>query len=371
LGKLQPHTETETETEDKPKFGQTVMEDLRRGDFQVTMKRDWRDVIQFYLDEENLNELKDMGAFKKWLFSTWWLAKSLFFKLTPARRIILLISVVLFVNGADGMGATVVLSFLGLLLILVLELKDKLLAQDELLSGRAVQLALMPDRSPQFEGWDIWLYTEPANDVGGDLVDYLHLADNRIGVVLGDIAGKGLPAALFMAKLQATIRAVAPAIDSLSELAQEINRIFWRDKLPNRFASLLYAELQAGEVGGGIVRLFNAGHMPPILMKSSDVSVLAAPGDMALGLVADATFRELKLNLDSGDALVIYSDGVSEARNDSGDFYGEERLLALLGRMRRQSASSIGSAIVRSVDDFVGHARPSDDLSIVVIRRTP
>ena len=110
-----------TEVEERPKFGQTVLEDLRRGDFQVTMKRDWHDVIQFYLDEEDLDELEDMGVFKKWLFSTWWLMKSMFFKLTPARRIILLISVVLFFNGADRMDGTVVLSFMGLLLILVPE----------------------------------------------------------------------------------------------------------------------------------------------------------------------------------------------------------------------------------------------------------
>src|SRR5512138_3275825 len=92
--------------------------------------------------------------------------------------------------------------------VLMLELKDKLLARSELEAGRTVQLALMPDRPPVVPGWDIWLYSRSANDVGGDLVDYLQIDPQRLGVMLGDVAGKGLPAALLMAKLQATLRAL-------------------------------------------------------------------------------------------------------------------------------------------------------------------
>ena len=89
-----------------------MLEDLKRGDFQVTMKRDWHDVMRFYLDDDNYDALEDMGAFKRWLMSSWWLMKSMFFKLTPARRIILLISIVLFLDGAQGMDGTLLLSFL-------------------------------------------------------------------------------------------------------------------------------------------------------------------------------------------------------------------------------------------------------------------
>jgi hypothetical protein len=358
--------EKRTRTEDKPKLGQTVLEDLRRGDFQVTMKRDWGDVIRFYLDEEDLLAREKMGPFKKWLFSSWWLLKSMFFKLTPARRLILLISIALLLSGLDSADGYIVLSFIGLLLILILELKDKLLAQDELQSGRAVQIALMPDRSPQFEGWDIWLYAEPANDVGGDLVDYQHIGDDRLGLALGDVAGKGLPAALFMAKLQATIRAVAPSHESLSDLAAEINWIFWRDKLPNRFASLLYAEV---EEGTGRMRLFNAGHLPPMYMNKSRVSQLASPGDTAIGLVKDAAFHERDLEFAPGDTMVVYSDGVSEARDENGVFFGQKRLLEVLAQTRGQPAGIVGSAILGSIDSFVGNARTFDDLSIIVIRR--
>ena len=98
-----------------------------------------------------------------------------------------------------------------LLFILMLELKDKLLAREELEAGRAVQRALMPDSGPTIPGWDVSLFTRSANDVGGDLVDYVPLDDQRNGLVLGDVAGKGLPAALLMAKLQSTLRALAAA----------------------------------------------------------------------------------------------------------------------------------------------------------------
>jgi sigma-B regulation protein RsbU (phosphoserine phosphatase) len=330
------------------------------------MKRDWQDVIQFYVDDDDLQSLEQMGSFKKWLFSTWWLLQGMFFKLTPARRIILLISIVLFLDGVGSADGTIVLSFLGMLLILMLELKDKLLAQDELQSGRAVQLALMPDRNPVFEGWDIWLYTEPANDVGGDLVDYLYLGENKLAVALGDVAGKGLPAALFMAKLQATVRAVAPTIKSLSDLAAEINRIFWRDKLPNRFASLLYAEIEGGS---GTLKLINAGHLPPAIVDRNEVGFFAEAGDTAIGLVESATYQERTIELEPGETLVIYSDGVTEARNEEGAFFGEGRLATALEQVLGRSASEVGRGVVNAVDNFVGSARPSDDLSIIVLRK--
>lgn len=356
----------ERQETDRPRLGRTVLDDISRGDFGLSMRRDWEDVLQFYLDPDTLQELRQMGRFKRWWFSTWWLMKSMMLKLTPARRLLLMITVILFFYGLwNATNLWLIVGFGGLLGVLMLELKDKLLAQDELASGRAVQFALMPDQAPDFPGWDIWLYTRPANDVGGDLVDYLRVNDHRLAVALGDVAGKGLPAALFMAKLQATIRALAPTHDSLSAFGEEINRIFYRDKLPNRFASLVYFEVSSD---ANAVRILNAGHMPPLHIDREGVRTLKR-GDVALGLTDRHQFNEETIEVAPGDVLVAYSDGITEARSEEGKFFGEDRLKGLLGRVGRRPAAEIGSEILDAVEEFIGEARPSDDLSIVILRR--
>jgi len=355
-----------TEATDKPRLGKTVLDDISRGDFGLSMRRDWEDMLQFYLDPDTMEELESMKRFKRWWFSTWWLLKSMILKLAPTRRLLLLTTIVVFLYGlAEAENFWVVVGFSGLLAVLMLELKDKLLAQDELASGRAVQFALMPDRAPDFPGWDVWLYTRPANDVGGDLVDYLHIGTDRLALALGDVAGKGLPAALFMAKLQATIRAVAPAHDSLSELGQEINQIFFRDKLPNRFASLVYFEVAENS---GRVRILNAGHLPPLHLDREGVRVLKQ-GDVALGLTKTYEYSEKEIDVQPGDVLVAYSDGITEARSEDGHFFGDERLRKLVNQLRNLSAAEVGASLLATVDDFIGDARPSDDVSLIVLRR--
>ncbi len=315
-----------------------------------------------------------MGRFKQVAYTFWWMLKSLVLKLTPARRILLLISLVLLLishkgeyNGENiqvGIDTTIGAGLI-LLFILMLELKDKLLAHDELAAGRAVQAALMPEVSPSVPGWSIWLFTRTANEVGGDLVDFQKLDTSRFRISLADVAGKGLSAALFMAKLQATIRVLAPETDSLSELGTKINRIFLHDGVRNMFASLVCLELQPGAGG---VRFFNAGHLPPLLMRSTTVAELQK-GDAGIGLFPDASYTEQKVELQRGDVLIVYSDGVSDAKNEQGEFFGAERLLHLVPTLGNLDAREIGERIRKEVDNFVDEARVYDDLSLVVLKR--
>ncbi|MBE3135590.1 MAG: hypothetical protein IMZ55_19150, partial [Acidobacteria bacterium] len=153
--------------------------DVRREGFKGTVGRTFADLEAFYLSTHAQARLAGMGLVKRWLFLSWWLLKSLLLKLTPARRVLLALSLLLIVTGPRGVligtngGPQIslnlpILSIVLVLLVLMLELKDKLLAQDELEAGRKVQLALMPERSPRVAGWELWLYTQPANDVGGD-----------------------------------------------------------------------------------------------------------------------------------------------------------------------------------------------------------
>jgi len=331
------------------------------------------DLEAFYLSDAAKRRLAEMNPVARFFYRLWWLVKSLLMKLTPARRVLLALSFILILSGLQTVQfetsrMTFRFPFIGfvlLLLVLMLELKDKLVARDELVAGRSVQLALMPDRSPSVPGWDLWLHTEPANDVGGDLVDHLQIDARHHGVALGDVAGKALPAALLMAKLLATLRALVPHVDTLGELGDSVNRILKRDGLPNRFATLVYLVVTADE---GEVRVLNAGHMPPLVVRGGTIEELPR-GSMALGIVDDATFPEQRVALAGGDVLVVYSDGITEAMNPSGEFFGDDRLRTFLRETAGQPADRIGSRLIGALAAFVSGARRHDDVSLVVLKR--
>lgn len=327
----------------------------------------------FYLTEDDRRQLAAMPGFHRFFRRLWLFVSSLLMKLTPTRRVLLATGLVLMLLGRyridmGRLQLEMSWSFVAALLVLVvlmLELKDKLVARDELEAGRAVQLALMPGRSPAIPGWQAWLYTQPANDVGGDLVDHLRIDERRHFVALGDVAGKALPAALLSVKLQATLRALAPGFSRLSDLGAALNRILYRDGLPTRFASLAYLELSEDT---GHVRVLNAGHMPPLLVQRHEVRPMDR-GSIVLGLVPEAAFVEQTIELGAGDTLVIYSDGISEAMNEAEDFFGDERLVATLHVCVGHPADIVGTRVLDELTRFVGDAVQSDDVSLVVLRR--
>ena len=331
------------------------------------------DLEAFYLDEASRKKLVGGGHVKRTFRRVFWLVKSLLMKLTPARRIILAVALLLLLPGihiGDGNGfhldlQSPIVSTILVVIVLMLELKDKLIARNELVAGRAVQLALMPPESPVVPGWDIWLYTQPANDVGGDLVDHMRIDAVHHGIALGDVAGKALPAALLMVKLQATLRALVPLFPALDALGASTNRILHRDGLPNRFATLVYLTLTEGH---GDVRYLNAGHVPPLVIRGGAIEELRG-GSIALGFVAEADFTEHNISLDDGDVMVIVSDGVIEAVDAADDFFGDERLRAALLSATGGSARQLGQAVLSALQPFIGDKKPHDDVSIVVVRR--
>jgi sigma-B regulation protein RsbU (phosphoserine phosphatase) len=350
-----------------------VRDDVRpgwRAMFETTMA----EIKEFYLTPEHRQRLAGTNRLWRWASLGWLLLKSLFLKLAPARRVVFLVALVLLVWGprvSSGGNTSVsadtpVLGSILLVGILLLELKDKLLARHELEAGRAVQRALMPEYCPTLKGWDVWMYTRPANDVGGDLVDCLELGSGRVGFALADVAGKALPAALLMAKVQATLRALATDATSLSDLAARTNAILCRDGLPNRFATLVYLDVRDSDGG---VRLVNAGHMPPVRISGPAFHDLPR-GNMALGMMPGSVYQEQFEELHPGEMLVIYSDGLTEALDEAGEFYGDDRLRAVFPGLSALSAVAAGAKILESVDAFIGTTRPYDDLSLVILKRT-
>lgn len=357
----------------EPGIRKTIWNDLQHDDFFRNIRRDFDDLYDFFIDSETQKRF----AKKKWIGRFLAVAPRLFKKLilhlTPTRRLLLVVSIIVVAFGDSTIqtGTTNVgfhYSFFGyilILLILMLELKDKLLARNELEAGRAVQSALMTKANPLFPGWSIWLFSRPANEVGGDLVDSIPLSDTRLGIALGDIAGKGLGAALLMSKLQSTLRALASYFTSLTDLGVRLNEIFCRDSIPSRFASLVYLEIMPNS---GTLRLLNAGHLPPIVIRRGEIEQLkrVAP---ALGIVPRAEFVEQSIELNPGEIVIVYSDGLTEARNRLGDFYGDDRFHRILRTFASAEPDEIGKKLLASVDYFIGDARPSDDLSLVILKR--
>lgn len=336
---------------------------------------------RFYLDDGARRRLTQMRAMPRLFRRLTWLTKSLLMKLTPARRMMVATGLVLAFGSIPIAGGIVSIEILGaewdlrqpiaalgavvVSIVLMLELKDKLLAKKELEAGRAVQLALMPKRSPKIPGWDVWLYTSPANDVGGDFVDHLQIDESRHGVALGDVAGKALPAALLMVKLQATLRALVPQFRALDELGQAVNRILQRDGLPNRFATLLYMELTTAS---SELRVLNAGHQPPLLLRKQRVEEMPT-GSLPLGLLPDVAFFEQRIDLDEQEVLIVVSDGIVEATNAGGEFFGEERLHRAIMQCAGRPAGAVGLQVLGALDEFVREAPMHDDVSIVAVGR--
>ena len=359
---------------EEPKIRHTIRDDLRQPNLRKNLSEDYRDLKENFLDDEKKEQLKDMRAFNRFFKISWWLLRAMFFRMTPVRRLMFVLGIALILisnvqfetgTGTSGGSSSHILGGIILVFVLMLELKDKLLAKDELEAGHKVQSALMPDSNPEIEGWNVWLFTKSANDVGGDLIDYIQLSKTKYGISIGDVAGKGLSAALIMAKLQATIRALADENSSLKELMSKINRIFHRDSLKSIFASLFYLEVDANK---NQIKYINAGHMPPLVIQNDSIIPLNK-GGAALGLIKDLELNEEVIELNKNDKFLIYSDGLTEATNEEGQFFGEQRLLTVLNNQKHRPAPDLGNYIVNVIEDYRGNTKMSDDLSIIIVEK--
>jgi hypothetical protein len=370
---MNPYQQTGKKESDDSSLHKAVFSDLWGSDVVGTLSRDFRDLYRFYLDPERRERLEKMNRFMRAFWLTGWIFKSLLLKLSPTRRLVLLLALVMAIMGWTTFawqGTNITFDFrpwgfLLLLIILMLELKDKLLAKDEIQVARQVQLALLPREHPELPGWKVWSYSVPANDVGGDLVDYIEIGPERLGVVLGDVSGKGLGAALLAAKLQATLRALGPDSPSLDELGTRVNNILHVDSLANRFATMFYTELSPDS---GHIRYLNAGHNPPFLVRESGLEELTA-SSYPLGMLAEATYTEGMVDLEPGDLLVAYSDGLSEATNEDGDEFGVVRLRELLPELQSVPLEQAGRIVLKAVEGHLAGERPQDDLSVVLLRK--
>jgi sigma-B regulation protein RsbU (phosphoserine phosphatase) len=232
-----------------------------------------------------------------------------------------------------------------------------------------VQQRLFPQILPLVDGLDFAGYCRPALGVGGDYYDFIRVPDGCLGIAIGDVSGKGIAAALMMASLQASLRGqtIKPA-DTISEMIQHINRLVYEASADNRYATFFYAQY---DPVSRLLRYVNAGHNAPIVYRQKDGKpqfLRLEEGGTVLGLFPEALYREAQLELERGDILIAFTDGISEAMNGAEEEFDEARLLETLRTCDQRSAADIITYILENVDRFTAGAMQHDDMTIVVVR---
>ena len=238
----------------------------------------------------------------------------------------------------------------------------------ELAIGRRIQQSLLPRFLPEIEGWTFAAGYEPAREVGGDLFDVFHLRGrpDLVCLLIADVTGKGIPAALLMADVRALLHAAADNADGPADALGRVNGILVRERMTPLFVT---AALLVVDTASGKIRFASAGHEPPLVARfRGGIDALDVPGPI-LGAFGDATFDEGTAELRRGDALLLYTDGLTEARDVERRFYGEDRLLETLGAVCGKAAEEIKQTIVDDAHRFRGSADAHDDLTLLVVER--
>lgn len=237
----------------------------------------------------------------------------------------------------------------------------------ELEIAREVQQRLFPKAAPKVPGLDLAGGCWPAQMIGGDYYDFITPPSGGISLAVGDVAGKGIPAALLMAALQASLRGlILTGIVDLSDLMNKLNRLIYDASPANRFATFFYG-LYDPETR--VLRYSSAGHNPALLYRAATQEVIwLRTRGVGLGLMRNSKYEQAEIAVRSGDCLVFYTDGITEARNVSGDEYGEDRLAEVVRGSAGLGADQILAAIVRSVMEFADEAPQHDDITAIVAR---
>ena len=292
-------------------------------------------------------------------------------KLSTGRRILYLVGLIVFAYGLlSSRGIYAFGGFFILNILLAAELADKLTAEDELEVARSIQTNLMPKHSPRLARFDISFFNETAMEVGGDFYDFLQTPGNGsdVTVVIGDISGKGMAAALPMVQVH-TLLHTLPHNDSLKSILCELNR-----KIESIFPHNLFLTMTAMRLAGdGSVRMCRAGHLPLIHYSSASQACLdLAPSGLAIGLAHTTNFDknldEMILQPQPGDLLLLYSDGLVETRDEKKKEFGDALLRQIICKHAGKSSGEIRDEILKNVAQFRGTVPPHDDLTLIVVK---
>ena len=230
-----------------------------------------------------------------------------------------------------------------------------------IVEAQRIQQSILPQRVPQYAGFDIWGRTVPAEIVSGDFYDFIPVSDNVLGIAIADGSGHGLPAALVVRDVYMGLRMATDRDFKIIRTMQKLNRIIHRSRLTTKFVSLFYGELETG----GILIYCNAGHNAPFAVKRNDVEFLRNGGPV-LGPTPDATYKRGFLKFEAGDVLCMYSDGIVEAHDEDDNEFGIDRLLEVVKNHRLRSAQEIGQEVLAKVAKW--GREDEDDRTVVIVK---
>ena len=239
----------------------------------------------------------------------------------------------------------------------------------ELSIAREVQQRLFPQIFPPVEGLEYYGTCRPASEVGGDYYDFLELPNRKLGIAIGDVSGKGIPASLLMASLQASLRGQAMAASvNIGCIVGDINGLIHAATPDNRYATFFYAQY---DPACRCLSYVNAGHNPPMVLRKSNGGgecIRLDAGGPPVGLLPDAKYKSAQVDLQPGDSIVLFSDGISEAMNSADEEWGEERMMEALTKLGEKSPEEAVEAILDAADSFVAGAPQHDDMTLVIFR---
>jgi len=362
-------------------FFQDYTRDLTTDDLRRLFTRDAREAYHFFSRHVDFREFDHLPWYRRVLAHARVIFVAFTMRLSPARRAVYAFALVAMVVGlinqasanrlADGTGWLLIAFGLVNLLVL-LEVADRLTLKNDLEVAREIQNAMLPAGPYRAPGVEVAGLTRPANTVGGDFYDIQPLGDGRVVIALGDVSGKGSPAALLMALLLAMFRTLVPSIEEenleVSDLAARLNVQVTRHAPGNRFITLfcgIFTPLT------GELRYVSAGHTPPLVLRADGSSTeRLADGGIALGMFAQSAYSTGRALLAPGDLLAVYSDGITEAENKDGVPFDERGLEAALPRDASAAASELAQGVFHAVERYAGDVRLADDLTILLLRRS-
>jgi phosphoserine phosphatase RsbU/P len=360
-------------------FWQRVSEGRQIDDLWTQFAADARASYGFYGSDVDWEEIKKLPRWHRPLHIAKQFFWALLLKLSPARRVLLLIALALFVLSSIKLRVGdfyfdikfEVAAALLFLLLLSLELADKVTMKRDLEIAREIQTWLVPSFAPEIPGGEIAFASRPQNSVAGDYYDAFYPTANsgdggKLMLVIADVAGKSIPAALLMATLQASLRTIAGEGALLEDLVSRLNRYACAHSLDGRrFTTTVIAEY---EPASRRLSYVNAGHNAPILRRANGSLEALDVGGVPLGIQPAPAYETSAKDLRPGDALIFFTDGVVEAFDEDGHEFGNERWLSAIRALPQGTAQESLQFLMTLVDAFVGVTRQSDDITCMVFR---
>jgi len=364
------------------RFWLRVTEGLELNQLWSQFEKDARASYRLYLRDLEATQDQSVRPGRKFVHVAQQFFWAVLEKLTPARRLLLLIALILLVFNPEvswhSQGSLHVVSIdfrllggLLLLSLLILEVGDRVVMKRDLQIAREIQGWLLPNAPPAIPGFEIAFQTRPANTVAGDYYDVFTRSgaapdEERLLVAVADVAGKSIPAALLMATFQASLRTLSVTQSSLAELVASMNQYACTNSQGGlRFTTAFLSELDPST---GTLTYINAGHNAPMLCRKSGGLERLESGGLPIGIKADAQYETGSVVLAPGDWLVIFTDGVIEALNVASEEFGETRLLANIAQATNGSPAQMMTRIMTDLDRFVGNTPQHDDVTCLLLK---